>query len=334
MHFMRIDENVEIKELTTMRLGGLARYVIELETVEDVEKAYLFAKERQLPVFILGTGSNVIGKDEGFKGVILLNRIKGIRSIDELTVVAMGGELLDDLVAFTTEKNLSGIEALSAIPGTVGAAPVQNVGAYGQEIVQVLDSVLAYDLKEEKYVTIKAEDMKLGYRSSIFNHGEDAGRYLIISMTIHLSHDTLTPPFYTSLQNYVEEHQITDFSPKSIREMVTEIRWSKLPKPEEMASSGSFFKNVYLDDAEADRLRGMNVPVWEGNKVPSGWLIDHAGLKGMVFHGMRVSEKAALILINESAQSYAHLKQAREEIVSIIKKKYGLTLQQEPVELE
>lgn len=176
--------------------------------------------------------------------------------------------------------------------------------------------------------------MKLGYRSSIFNHGEDAGRYLIISMTIHLSHDTLTPPFYTSLQSYVEEHQITDFSPKSIREMVTEIRWSKLPKPEEMASSGSFFKNVYLDDAEAERLRSMNVPVWEGNKVPSGWLIDHAGLKGKSFYGMRVSEKAALILINENAESYAHLKQAREEIVSIIEKKYGLTLKQEPVELE
>lgn len=331
---MKINENVKIKELTTMRLGGLARYVIELETVEDVEKAYLFAKEHQLPVFILGTGSNVIGKDEGFKGVILLNRIKGIRFIDELTIDAMGGELLDDLVAFTTEKNLSGIEALSAIPGTVGAAPVQNVGAYGQEIELVLESVHAYDLKEEKYVTIKKEDMNLGYRQSIFNQGKDAGRYLIISMRIHLSHDRLTPPFYTSLQSYVEEHQITDFSPKSIREMVTEIRWSKLPKPEEMASSGSFFKNVYLDDQEAERLRSMNVPVWEGNKVPSGWLIDHAGLKGKSFYGMRVSEKAALILINESAQSYAHLKQAREEIVSIIEKKYGLTLKQEPVELE
>lgn len=176
--------------------------------------------------------------------------------------------------------------------------------------------------------------MNLGYRQSIFNQGKDAGRYLIISMRIHLSHDRLTPPFYTSLQSYVEEHQITDFSPKSIREMVTEIRWSKLPKPEEMASSGSFFKNVYLDDQEAERLRSMNVPVWEGNKVPSGWLIDHAGLKGKSFYGMRVSEKAALILINESAQSYAHLKQAREEIVSIIEKKYGLTLKQEPVELE
>ena len=191
-----------------------------------------------------------------------------------------------------------------------------------------------YDLKEEKYVTIKKEDMNLGYRQSIFNQGKDAGRYLIISMRIHLSHDRLTPPFYTSLQSYVEEHQITDFSPKSIREMVTEIRWSKLPKPEEMASSGSFFKNVYLDDQEAERLRSMNVPVWKGNKVPSGWLIDHAGLKGKSFYGMRVSEKAALILINESAQSYAHLKQAREEIVSIIEKKYGLTLKQEPVELE
>ena len=120
-----------------MRLGGLARYVIELETVEDVEKAYLFAKERQLPVFILGTGSNVIGKDEGFKGVILLNRIKGIRFIDELTIDAMGGELLDDLVAFTTKKNLSGIEALSAIPGTVGAAPVQTE----EEFAQTLDFI-------------------------------------------------------------------------------------------------------------------------------------------------------------------------------------------------
>ena len=317
-----------------MRLGGLAQYVIELETVEDVREAYLFAKERKLPVFILGSGSNVIGKDEGFKGVILLNRIKGIHFVDDLTLIANGGELLDDLVAFSTDHNLSGIEALSAIPGTVGAAPVQNVGAYGQEIAQVLDSVYAFDRVNEEFVTIEAKDMDLGYRHSIFNEGENVGRYLIVSIKIHLNHGTLKPPFYTSLQSYVEDHEISDFSPKSIRSMVTEIRWSKLPKPEEYASSGSFFKNVYLDDQEAERLRAQDVPVWEGNKVPSGWLIDHAGLKGKVFHGMRVSEKAALILINESAECYAHLQLAKDEIVSIIKEKYGLTLQQEPVELE
>ena len=317
-----------------MRLGGLAQYVIELETVEDVREAYLFAKERKLPVFILGSGSNVIGKDEGFKGVILLNRIKGIHFVDDLTLIANGGELLDDLVAFSTDHDLSGIEALSAIPGTVGAAPVQNVGAYGQEIAQVLDSVYAFDRVNEEFVTIEAKDMDLGYRHSIFNEGENVGRYLIVSIKIHLNHGTLKPPFYTSLQSYVEDHEISDFSPKSIRSMVTEIRWSKLPKPEEYASSGSFFKNVYLDDQEAERLRAQDVPVWEGNKVPSGWLIDHAGLKGKVFHGMRVSEKAALILINESAECYAHLQLAKDEIVSIIKEKYGLTLQQEPVELE
>lgn len=331
---MIIRENVEIKELTTMRLGGLAQYVIELETVEDVKEAYSFAKERELPVFILGSGSNVIGKDEGFKGVILLNRMRGIHFLDDLTLEAMGGELLDDLVAFSTDHDLSGIEALSAIPGTVGAAPVQNVGAYGQEIAQVLDSVYVFDMLNEEFVTIDAKDMDLGYRHSIFNEGDNVGRYLIVSIKIHLNHGTLKPPFYTSLQSYVESHGITDFSPKSIRYMVTEIRWSKLPKPEEYASSGSFFKNVYLDDQEADRLRAQNVPVWEGNKVPSGWLIDHAGLKGKVFHGMRVSEKAALILINESAECYAHLQLAKDEIVSIIKEKYGLTLQQEPVELE
>lgn len=331
---MIIRENVEIKELTTMRLGGKAQYVIELEAVEDVKEAYLFAKERNLPLFILGSGSNVIGKDEGFQGVILLNRMKGIQFLDDLTINAMGGELLDDLVAFSTDHNLSGIEALSAIPGTVGAAPVQNVGAYGQEIAQVLDSVYAFDMQNEEFVTIDAKDMDLSYRHSIFNEGQNVGRYFIVSIKIHLNHDTLKPPFYTSLQSYVETHGITDFSPRSIREMVTAIRWSKLPKPEEFASSGSFFKNVYLDDQEAERLRNQNVPVWEGNKVPSGWLIDHAGLKGKVFHGMRVSEKAALILINESAECYAHLQLAKEEIVSIIKEKYGIALQQEPVELE
>ena len=331
---MIIRENIEIKKLTTMRLGGLARYVIELETVNDVKEAYLFAKEHHLPVFILGSGSNVIGKDEGFNGVILLNRIKGIRFINDLTIEAMGGELLDHLVAFSTQHQLSGIEALSAIPGTVGAAPVQNVGAYGQEIAQVLESVYAFDMKEEKFITIRKEDMDLGYRHSIFNQGPLVGRYLLISIRIHLTHDQLQPPFYTSLQNYIDTHQITDLSPTSIRRMVTEIRWSKLPKPEEFASSGSFFKNVYLDDAEAERLRKQNVPIWEGNKVPSGWLIDHAGLKGKSFYGMRVSEKAALILINENAQCYAHLQLAKEKIISIIKEKYGLTLQQEPVELE
>ena len=236
---------------------------------------------------------------------------------------------------------------MAGIPGTAGASPVQNIGAYGQEVTQVIISADVYDLKEKTFKTILAKDMQMSYRKSIFNSGESVGRYFIYSIVIRLKKGQLNPPFYRSLQAYVDEHQETDFSPTNIARMVREVRNSKLPDPEKIASAGSFFKNIYLTDEEADEAEARGIEVWRNakevgpdspekrtNLVNSGWLLEHAGLKGQVFHGMKVSEKAALILINESAETYADLAAARAEIAKIVFDKFGLKIEQEPDEIK
>jgi len=316
-----------------MRLGGEARYVIEVEEFEDVRNAYAFAKEHGVATYVLGGGSNVIGRDEGFDGAILVNKLRGFEDLGEGRFKGYGGEIFDDFIEFTVERGYSGMEAMSAVPGTLGAAPVQNVGAYGQEMSGVLESVEAYGTQEDGVVNFTTDKMKLGYRQSIFNYGADAGRYFIISVTVKLKKDELKPPFYTSLQQYVEDHHVTDFSPASIRRMVMDIRAYKLPDPRQEASAGSFFKNVYLKPEEVAEMEAKGVPVWPGGKVPAGWLIENAGLKGKEFFGFKVSDKAALILINESAKSYADLAKARQAIADAVREKFGLSLEQEPVEI-
>ena len=248
----------------------------------------------------------------------------------------MGGEVWDDFVEWTCSRGYSGVEALSKIPGSVGAAPVQNIGAYGQDISQVIESVEAYDTKTGELVVIGKEDMKMSYRSTIFNTGKDAGRYFIVAVTFVLENEEhLEPPFYNSLQSYLDEHNITDYSPMSIRKAVSAIRAEKLPDPATTPSSGSFFKNIYLSDEEAEDAKKKGIKVWEkpdGKKmINSGLLIEMAGLKGKILHGMKVSDKAALVLINDSASAYSDLTNAKNEIIDTVRKKYGFTLEQEPV---
>lgn len=374
---LKIEENVPIRNLVTMRIGGPARFVITVTSKEEIPEAYQFAKERNLPVCVLGGGANTFAKDEDFDGVIILDRIMGISEVENPEVEssedessggessegknpegknseggdiayfkAYGGEQWDDLVTYVSERGYSGIEAMAGIPGTAGAAPVQNIGAYGQEVTQVIVSVDAYDTKTGEFVVIPASEMKMSYRKSIFNSGENVGRYFIYATTVRVKKGQLNPPFYRSLQAYVDEHHETDFSPLNIARMVKAVRNSKLPDPEKIASAGSFFKNVYLTDEEADEAEARGIQVWRNakevgpdspekrtNLVNSGWLLEEAGLKGKVFHGMKVSEKAALILINEDAKTYADLAAAREEIANIVFEKFGFRIEQEPDEI-
>ena len=339
---MEIRKNVPIAELTTMRLGGAADFVISVFDAEDVRAPYRFAQEHNLSTWVMGCGANTIGRDEGFHGVIILNKLSGIKVLEEneqrLIVQAGGGEKWDDLVKFVCEKNFSGVEAMSMIPSTVGAAPVQNIGAYGQDISQVIESLDAYDTREQKIVTIPKQDMGMAYRHTRFNFGEDAERFFILSITIKLTQKQMPMPFYNSLQAYIDQHHETDFSPKNIRRMICEIRSQKLPDPEKIASAGSFFKNIYLDRDGADEAERSGIPVWRdvngGGKINAGWLIEQCGLKGKLINGFHVSEKAALVLINESAKSYTDLEAARSKIIATVKDRFGFTLEQEPVEIK
>ena len=339
---MHIRENIPLSKLTTMRLGGPADFVIEIESADEVADAFNFVKDKGLPFYFLGSGANSLGLDSGFRGAIILNKIKGIKILEEsnhsLVVKVGGGEIWDNFVDFVTKKGFSGVEAMSKIPGTVGAAPVQNIGAYGQEAKDTLVSVEVYDSLIDEHKEIEAKDCDFSYRHSIFNSGETKGRYFILTATFRFTERELKSPFYGSLQGYLDAHEIHDYSPQSIRAAVSAIRAEKLPDPEKFASAGSFFKNIILNKTEAELAAKKDIPMREtldGNyKVNTGWLLEDAGLKGKVFHGFKVSDKAALVLINESAKSYKDLEKATAEIQSIIKQKYNLALEPEPVKIE
>ena len=321
-----------------MRLGGPARYVIEIERPEELPDAYGFADAYHLPTFVLGYGANTIGHDEGFPGVIIISRMKGIfetPTADGVQLKVMSGEYWDDVVAYAASKSLTGIEGLSLIPGLTGAAPVQNIGAYGQEISDTLESIDVYDTTTSSFTTLSKSDLHFGYRQSILNTTE-SGRYFVISITLDLKYGQMSHPLYRSIEKYLSEHAITDLSPASIRSAVIAIRQSKLPDPLTEASAGSFFKNIFLDEAATEVCESKGYPVHRtpsGGKLNSGWLIEHAGLSGKTFHGIRVSPKASLVLINDSATSYADLAAARDAIISKVYDTYGFWLEQEPVEL-
>jgi len=339
---MEIHTNIPLKNYTTMRLGGNARFMTEARTPDDIQNLYHNAKSQKLPIFILGGGSNVIAKDEGFDGIVIRMRIAGFGVIaDDLntTTIKVGaGEEWDSIVKRTVDMDLSGIEAMSAIPGTAGAAPIQNVGAYGQEIADTLQSLEAYDSETDTFVTLRRDDCGFAYRDSIFR-SKSKGRYVITSITIKLSKNQPTPPFYDSLQKYLDEHAIKIFTVEVIRNAVIEIRRNRLPDPSVLPNSGSFFKNATVEKWQMDDLSNnyLNIPSFmlgdDLYKIPSGWLIEQTGLKGSLIQGMRVYDKNALVLVNESAKSYSDLAAARDEIIGRVRDKFRIQIQQEPLEI-
>lgn len=325
-----------------MRLGGPAQYVIEVTNRDELRQAYKNALRLNQPTYIIGGGSNLIAHDEGFNGVIIKNQIKGITTNttdgSTLTVTAAAGESWDELVRFTVEQEYSGIEAMSGIPGSAGAAPIQNIGAYGQELSDTFVSLEAYDILDDRFITMNADDCQFSYRDSIFR-GSSAGRYAVISITLQLFKNTMQPPFYQSLQAYFDAKKIESFSPAVVRDAVIAVRTSKLPDPNVLPSAGSFFKNAILEEWQATALKEKypdmpSFAMGDGKvKVFSGWLIEQCDLKGQVIHGMKVHEGNAVVLINQSASTYSDLSAAREEIKSIVRDKFQINLDQEPLEL-
>ena len=339
---MDVMTNVPLKQYTTMKLGGAARYMVAVDSASDVVTSYRNARKENLSIFVLGGGSNVITRDETFEGIVLLNKIKGFEVVadnDDTTDIKIGaGEVWDEVVERAVGLGLQGIEAMSGIPGTAGAAPVQNVGAYGQEIADTLVSLEAYDSKTDSIVTIPADECDFSYRNSIFRDSQK-GRYCILNITLRLNKAEPRPPYYASLQKYIEENDIREVNLSVIRVAVLNIRSEKLPDPAEIPSAGSFFKNALIEKWQLEQLQKEysdvpNYAMSDGRyKVPTGWLIDRAGLKGFASHGMRVYEKNALVLVNESATGYGDLAAIREQIIQTVYDKFGIRIEQEPLEL-
>lgn len=338
---MDIHTNIPLRNHLTMKLGGNARFIAIARSSDDVRQLCQNARAQSLPIFVLGGGSNTLAHDEGYTGLVIKNQIKGVEIISEtesdITMRYGAGESWDAIVEQSVKQNLTGIEAMSAIPGTVGAAPVQNIGAYGQELADTFVELEAYDIEQDTMTKLSAEDCKFSYRHSIFR-GEATGKYIITYVTLRLYKSAPQPPFYKALQDYFDEHSVSLFTVQTVRDAVIAIRADKLPDPALRPNSGSFFKNAIIEKWQLDELlKDYEMPHYDlGNgmyKIPTGWLIEQTGVKGEVLHGIRVNEKNALVLINESATSYNDLAAARDEIMGRVRDQFRITIEQEPLEI-
>jgi UDP-N-acetylmuramate dehydrogenase len=338
---MNIFNNMALADYSTMHLGGVAAHLAEITSRNDLLSALAWADQQQLPVIMVGGGSNIYWRDEGFQGLVLVNRVQGYEDFgeDDLNhyITAGAGEIWDSVVERTVQAGLTGIEALSLIPGTVGGTPIQNVGAYGQRVSSTITTVEAYDRQLGKFVMLPGNDCAFGYRASRFKHA-DKGRFFITAVTFHLQKGNPEPPFYNAVQEYFDAHNIKAWSPAVLREAVIAIRKNKLPDPSVVSNCGSFFANPIVDEFEAARLRESFpvMPVWPGDnstfKIPAAWLIEQAGLKG--FHddetGMATWPNHALVLVNEHARNTADLNKFKQKIVTAVQQKFGIKLEQEP----
>jgi UDP-N-acetylmuramate dehydrogenase len=338
---MDILENVPLARYSTMGLGGPAAYLTEVRTPAEVAEAFAWAKGRGLPVLMIGGGSNIVWSDDGFPGLVLIDLIPGYETVarDEsgVTLKIGSGEVWDGVVERTVEAGLTGIESLSLVPGSTGATPIQNVGAYGQEISQTLVEVEAFDTKTEDFVKIPAGECGFSYRNSRFKTGHDRGRFFITGITLKLRRGDPQPPFYGVLQDYLDKHGIKEYTPDSIRKAVIAIRTSKLPDPAVVNNTGSFFANPIVDEEKFLEISDKfpDIPNWMTNtgiKLSAAWLITQAGFKD--YHdsetGMATWPQQPLVLVNETAGSTADLLRFKQKIVDAVQAKFSITLEQEP----
>lgn len=339
---MNMQQNVSLAQYSTMGLGGRAAYLVEVQTRMEVLEALSWANDRKLASIMIGSGSNIVWRDEGFSGLVIADRIERYEVFEEddtnVYLTIGSGNNWDAVVARTVAAGLSGIEALSLIPGSTGATPIQNVGAYGQEIADTLVTIEAFDMRIHDFITIAASDCAFGYRTSRFKT-TDHGRFFITSITLHLMRTNPQPPFYPAVTNYLTEHGIATYTPATIREAVIAIRSAKLPDPTIIHNNGSFFANPIVTTSQLVQIQAdtdLQVPHWPTEtgsvKLSAAWLIERVGFKD--FHdlktGMATWPAQPLVLINEHAKSTSDLLAFRQKIVDAVQTKFSVTLEQEP----
>ena len=335
---MQVLENVSLKLHSTMRLGGSARYMCTITSEDDLLEALDFANQKQLPCRAIGGGSNIIWRDEGYHGILLVMKIVGHTRLSDGVSIQFGAGLeWDKAVEISVDSGLNGLEKLSLIPGSVGATPIQNVGAYGSEVRDTLRTVRAYDTEHHEFVELSNDECRFGYRTSRFKT-VDAGRFIITSVTFTLSTDNPKPPYYESLEAYITDHGITAVTATTIRDAVIDIRTHKLPDPKVIANNGSFFANPTIDKDHYDALIEKNPTIkgWkqpDGSvKIAAGWLIEQAGFHD--YHdsetGMATWRSQNLVIVNEHATTVKQLLSFRQKIIDAVNEKFQITLQQEP----
>jgi len=346
---LKIQENIPLAPFTTFGVGGPARYLAEPGSETELREALDFATEKRLPLFVLGGGSNLVIADEGWPGLVLKIGLKGIQrrsqSGETLFQVA-AGENWDDFVAETVERNCAGIECLSGIPGTVGGTPVQNVGAYGQDVSQTITTVRVMEIATVKISELSNEQCGFAYRSSIFNTRE-RGRYIVLEVGYRLKRDGKPTIHYADLKKFFPDAAAIPSLPQ-VRDAVRQIRQSKamllVPGDEDCRSAGSFFKNPLVNAGEAARIQALAQQRIPDKKLPqiraktgqvklsAAWLVEQSGFhKGYSRGTVGISRKHSLAIVNRGGATARDIVSLKREIQEKVLDVWGVRLQPEPV---
>ena len=336
------ESNVSLAGISTFRMGGTAREVVAVETETDLKELFETMPEGA-PWIVIGGGSNVLFPDGDANTLIIRLALASMRleEVDPDTVLLSvgGGAPWDDVVSYSVAEGLTGIEALSLIPGSAGATPVQNVGAYGREISDVMSSLRAFDTQTKEFVAFSNRECEFGYRDSIFKNA-GKGRYIITEVTFALSRELPNVPMYPGVAEYLAAHAIKQASLLDIRNAIISIRTKKLPDPKDVASVGSFFKNAFVSRVEAEALKEKYptlavFPVDEQiSKVGTGSLIDTLGWKGKRFGNFSLYHGNAMVVVHEGGGTRAELQELVRMIQKEVKDTYGIDIEPEPEMLE
>jgi UDP-N-acetylmuramate dehydrogenase len=330
---MQIYENYDLTPFNTFGVGARAKYFVEITNKLELLELFSSLEFRDNDKLFLGGGSNVLFIKD-FEGIVILNKLKGIDILKEdaesVFVKSMSGEIWHNLVSFAVEHNYWGIENLAFVPGTVGAAPMQNIGAYGVEIKDTLESVEAIEIETGESKVFKNKECEFGYRDSIFKNSLK-NKYFIIAVVFKLSKIPKPNISYKILKEYLDKNQITPDSSKIISEAVVAIRKTKLPDPKLIGNAGSFFKNVFLERDSFQKLRASypDVPSFEEDgfiKIPAGWLIENCGWKGYRIGNVGVHDMQALVLVNHGGATGLEIKNLAKVITDSVYEKFGVTL--------
>jgi UDP-N-acetylmuramate dehydrogenase len=360
--------NISLKKYNTFGIDAIARYFAVFSTQDQLAELLQQAPDppagsvSRLPgsatlrsgasaLFVLGGGSNIL-LTKDIDGPVMRNEIKGIELVDEdehyVYVTAGAGESWNEFVQYCLKRNWAGVENLSLIPGSVGAAPMQNIGAYGVEIKDVFHELTAWDLQEGKVYIFTLNDCRFGYRDSIFK-GESRGRFIILSVTFRLNKIAVFHTSYGAIREELEKMGVQDLSIQAISQAVVHIRTSKLPDPALIGNAGSFFKNptipstqfanlqtrfpdiVGYPEASAGGIPGASEDSASGGvtKLAAGWLIEQCGWKGYRQGDAGVHTRQALVLVNYGHATGREIYDLSEEILRSVQKKFGVTLERE-----
>jgi UDP-N-acetylmuramate dehydrogenase len=334
---MTFEEQIPLAQFTTFKIGGPARYFCRISSEAALVEAIRLAHVKRLPLFVLGGGSNILVSDAGFAGVVIKMEERGISYHDhdnEAFVSAAAGELWDDLVDSTVKRGLFGLENLSAIPGTVGAAPVQNIGAYGGEVSQVIEKVRVYDTRSLEFLEFDKDDCHFGYRDSVFKHLKK--RYVITHVEFRLKHNARVNMQYKDLAQYFVARGISAPSLHQVRDAVIEVRRGKLPDCRLWGTAGSYFKNPVVPLKTFMELKQKHHdlpghPEPDGQvKLPLGWILDKiCNVRGFAMGQASTYEKQALVVVVKPGASAVDVINLTKELMWRVQEATGLAIEAE-----